>query len=99
MFNDLAELNRALTRRSFFTRTSASLGSTALASLLNPSLFAAMPYDTLKAFAPITLVSTVSLLLTVTGDFPAKSTQELIAYAKANAPNNQQDQSSRKHRG
>jgi len=34
------EMNRALTRRSFFTRTSASLGSAALASILNPSLFA-----------------------------------------------------------
>src|SRR5690242_9196945 len=40
MFTDLAELNRAWTRRSFFTRTSASLGSTALASLLSPALFA-----------------------------------------------------------
>ncbi len=37
----LAELNRTLTRRSFFTRTSAGLGSTALASLLCPALFAA----------------------------------------------------------
>jgi hypothetical protein len=33
-----AELNRTLTRRSFFTRTSAGLGSTALASLLCPAL-------------------------------------------------------------
>lgn len=32
--------HQALTRRCFFTRTSAGLGSAALASLLNPSLFA-----------------------------------------------------------
>ena len=52
--------------------------------VVNPYLFAKMPYDTVKAFAPISIVSTVSLLLTVHPDVPAKSTQELITYAKAN---------------
>ncbi len=52
--------------------------------VVNPFLFKSMPYDTEKAFAPITIVSTVSLLLTVNPDLPAKSTQELITYAKAN---------------
>jgi tripartite-type tricarboxylate transporter receptor subunit TctC len=52
--------------------------------VVNPFLFSSMPYDTVKAFAPITIVSTVSLLLTVNPDLPVKSTQELIAYAKAN---------------
>ncbi|HEV7821893.1 MAG TPA: tripartite tricarboxylate transporter substrate binding protein, partial [Burkholderiales bacterium] len=52
--------------------------------VVNPFLFKSMPYDTEKAFSPITIVSTVSLLLTVNPDLPAKSTQELIAYAKAN---------------
>ena len=51
--------------------------------VVNPSLFASVPYDTVMAFAPITIVSTVSLLLTVNGDFPAKSVPELIAFAKA----------------
>ena len=51
--------------------------------VVNPALFPAIPYDTVKAFAPITIVSTVSLLLTVNADLPVKSTQELIAYAKA----------------
>ena len=41
MFNDFADLNQALTRRSFFTRTSAGLGSAALTSLLSPSLLSA----------------------------------------------------------
>jgi tripartite-type tricarboxylate transporter receptor subunit TctC len=51
--------------------------------VVNPALFPAIPYDTARAFAPITIVSTVSLLLTVNIDLPVKSTQELIAYAKA----------------
>jgi hypothetical protein len=40
-FNNFAEWNQARTRRSFLTRTSAGLGSAALASLLNPGLLAA----------------------------------------------------------
>ena len=52
--------------------------------VVNPYLFSKVPYDTEKAFAPITIVSTVSLLLTVNPDLPVKSTQELIAFAKAN---------------
>ena len=51
--------------------------------VVNPALFPAIPFDTVKAFAPITIVSTVSLLLAVNVDLPVKSTQELIAYAKA----------------
>ena len=51
--------------------------------VVNPALFPAIPYDTVKAFAPVTIVSTVSLLLAVNVDLPVKSTQELIAYAKA----------------
>jgi tripartite-type tricarboxylate transporter receptor subunit TctC len=50
--------------------------------VVNPYLFKSVPYDTVKAFAPVTTVSTVSLLLTVNPDLPVKSTQELIAYAK-----------------
>ena len=52
--------------------------------VVNPYLFSKVPYDTEKAFAPITIVSTVSLLLTVNPELPVKSTQELIAFAKAN---------------
>jgi tripartite-type tricarboxylate transporter receptor subunit TctC len=49
---------------------------------VNPSLFSSMPYDTVKAFAPITMVSRVAPVLLVSRDFPAKSVQELIAMAK-----------------
>lgn len=40
MYDGPAELQQALTRRSFLTRTSAGLGSAALTSLLTPALFA-----------------------------------------------------------
>jgi len=49
---------------------------------VNQSLYRDVPYDTIKAFAPITLVSAVSPVLIVSSQFPAKSTQELIALAK-----------------
>ncbi len=52
MFPSPAEENLAQTRRSFFTRTSAGLGSAALASLLKPELFAAPGDGTIPHFAP-----------------------------------------------
>ena len=50
---------------------------------VNPSLFKSLPYDTVKSFAPITVVSTVSTVLIVGNDSPVKSTQDAIALAKA----------------
>src|SRR5437764_7611046 len=52
--------------------------------VVNPTLFPSIPYDTVRAFAPITIVSTVAMALIVNAEFPARSVQELIAYAKAN---------------
>jgi tripartite-type tricarboxylate transporter receptor subunit TctC len=49
---------------------------------VNPSLHARMPYDTVRDFAPITMVSAVTLVLIVNAAFPAKNLQELIAMAK-----------------
>jgi tripartite-type tricarboxylate transporter receptor subunit TctC len=49
---------------------------------VNPHLFAKVPYDTVKAFAPITMVSTVQLVLTLHAGVPAKNVQELVALAK-----------------
>ncbi len=49
---------------------------------VNPSLHAKMPYDTVRDFAPITMVSAVTLVLIVNAAFPAKNLQELIAMAK-----------------
>jgi tripartite-type tricarboxylate transporter receptor subunit TctC len=49
----------------------------------NPSLFAKLPYDTTKDLIPITLISTVPLVLVVHPSVPAKSTADFIALAKA----------------
>jgi tripartite-type tricarboxylate transporter receptor subunit TctC len=50
---------------------------------VNPSLYAKMPYDTLTAFAPITIVSSVALVLIVNNEFPPRTVQELIAFARS----------------
>jgi tripartite-type tricarboxylate transporter receptor subunit TctC len=50
--------------------------------VVNPALFAKIPYDTLRDFAPVTMVATLPVVLTVRSDFPAKSLQDIIAMAK-----------------
>ena len=49
---------------------------------VNASLYRDIPYDTIKAFAPITMVSAVAPVLIVHSQFPARSVAELIAIAK-----------------
>jgi len=51
---------------------------------INPSLYAKMPYDHVKDFAPVILVAGVPNVLVVNPELPVKSVPELIAYAKAN---------------
>ena len=51
---------------------------------VNPSLHRKLPYDTEKDLAPITLIAAAPLMLVVHPSLPVKSTQEFIAYAKAN---------------
>ena len=51
---------------------------------INPSLYAKMPYDHVKDFAPVILVAGVPNVLVVNPSLPVNSVQELIAYAKAN---------------
>jgi tripartite-type tricarboxylate transporter receptor subunit TctC len=50
---------------------------------LNPSLFAKMPYDPLKDFAPVSLVARTPFFMIVNKDLPVKNVQDLIALAKA----------------
>ncbi|MBS0466126.1 MAG: tripartite tricarboxylate transporter substrate binding protein [Proteobacteria bacterium] len=50
----------------------------------NPALKKRMPFDTLKAFAPVSLVLKVPSVLVVNPNFPVRTPKELIAYAKAN---------------
>jgi len=51
--------------------------------VVNPHLYANLPYDVMKDFAPVTLVATFSNVLVVNPGVPAKTVAELIALAKA----------------
>ena len=55
---------------------------TATHHVINPSLFSKLPYDTERAFSPVSIVATAPNALVVTKDFPAKNVAELIALAK-----------------
>ncbi|MDR6215574.1 tripartite tricarboxylate transporter substrate binding protein [Paracidovorax wautersii] len=50
---------------------------------VNPYIFARLPYDANRDFAPITLVSKVPSLYVVHPDLPIKTLADFIAYAKA----------------
>ena len=61
---------------STFLLTNIALGA-------NPSLFAKLPYDTSKDLAPISLISTVPLVLVVHPSVPANTAAEFVKLAKA----------------
>ena len=50
---------------------------------LNPSLYAKLPYDTLRDFERVSLVACAPNLLVVHASVPVNSVRELIAFAKA----------------
>jgi tripartite-type tricarboxylate transporter receptor subunit TctC len=50
---------------------------------MNPSLYAKLPYDSVRDFAPISMTSRVTLALAGGQSLPAGSMKELIALAKA----------------
>ncbi|VCU70870.1 Tripartite tricarboxylate transporter family receptor [Pigmentiphaga humi] len=50
---------------------------------INPGLFAKMPYDPVKDFAPVSVMSNLPYYLVSAPDLPARNVQELIRYAKA----------------
>ena len=52
--------------------------------IVNPSLYARVPYDPVNDFAPVTLVAASPNVLVVNPDVPAKSVKELVALIKAN---------------
>ena len=49
-----------------------------------PSMFRKVPYDPIADFVPISRLATTPLVLMVKTDFPARTTRELVDYAKAN---------------
>lgn len=60
-----------------------TLGAANIAFGANPSLLKTLQYDTLKDFAPISLVARVPLVLAVNPSVPASTVKEFIALAKA----------------
>ncbi len=54
------------------------------AHAISMSLFKSLPYDTLKDFAPVSTVSTFSIVVLASPDSPLKSLQDLIAQARGN---------------
>jgi len=49
----------------------------------NPAVYAKLPYDAVKDFAPISFVASVPYVLVVDPSLPVKSVRELIALAKS----------------
>ena len=60
-----------------------TIGMIDSAFTINPGLFAGkLPYDTVRDFAPVSLIATAPLVLVVHPSVPAASAQELIALAR-----------------
>ena len=59
-----------------------AMGQTANLAV-NPALYSSMPYDPLKDFAPIALISSQPLILVVNTNSPYKSLKELVDASKA----------------
>ena len=50
---------------------------------INPALYPKLPYDPIKDFAPVTLVSTVPNMLVVHPSLPVKNVRDLVALARS----------------
>ncbi len=53
--------------------------------IINPTLFAKVPYDPVRDFAPITIVAVSPNVISVHPSVPARTVKELIEVVKANA--------------
>ena len=60
-----------------------TLTSVIPAHAANQTLYPKLPYDSLKSFAPISLLGTAPLIVCVTNSLPAKNIKELVDIAKA----------------
>ncbi len=63
-----------------YTMLMGNVGPNAISASLYPTL----PYDVVKSFSPVTLTTTVPIVLLVNPQLPVKTVNDLIAYAKAN---------------
>ncbi|MEG1375019.1 MAG: tripartite tricarboxylate transporter substrate-binding protein, partial [Comamonas sp.] len=50
---------------------------------INPALYSRVPFDPIKDFTPVMQLAVAPYLLVVNPSFPAKTLDELVAYAKA----------------
>ena len=50
---------------------------------VNPAVYANLPYQPLRDFAPVAMIGSYPLILVVNGSLPVRSVQELIDYARA----------------
>jgi tripartite-type tricarboxylate transporter receptor subunit TctC len=57
--------------------------SVATSFVINSSLYARVPYDPIKDFAPVSLMCSTATLIAIHPSMPAKNLQELVALAKA----------------
>ena len=60
-----------------------TLGVATLTFALNPTLMSKLPYDPLRDFAPVSLVSIVPFVFAIHPSIPARSVKEFIALARA----------------
>lgn len=54
--------------------------------VVNPSLFASVPYDPVKSFEPIIKLATGTIVLAVHPSVPAKDAREFVAFVKSQPP-------------
>jgi tripartite-type tricarboxylate transporter receptor subunit TctC len=50
---------------------------------MNPGIYAKLPYDSLRDYAPITMIGSFPLILVVNPELPIATVKELIAHAKS----------------
>jgi tripartite-type tricarboxylate transporter receptor subunit TctC len=60
-----------------------TLGVVNMAFVANPSLIKSVPFDAVKDLAPISMVTTLPLVMAIHPSVPARSVKELIALAKS----------------
>jgi tripartite-type tricarboxylate transporter receptor subunit TctC len=63
-----------------YTMLMGNVGPNAISASLYPKL----PYNVVKSFAPVTLTTTVPIVLLVNPALPIRNVKELVTYAKAN---------------
>jgi len=51
---------------------------------INPATYSRLPYDPIKDFVPVSMISTFPLIAVVSASSPIKNVKELVDYAKAN---------------